>query len=604
MTDASEAEQLAALGAAAGQRDVATVARLTRAATSSAVRVAGSAALAAFLTDDDHSPTPEETQHAVEALVLALRAAPADVDVQQLGCFGLAVACKASGEARKVAAALGAVEALVSALKVHVENEDITAAACSALVHFTFVDHNNCTVAFRAGALDALLDVVRAQPTHESMIHSVCWTLGYVCEEVAGTPAAAVQLGAPAVIIDALRSFPDSSMLHESAFFALQATLSDTTVDDDGQHDGAVSYVIHALRAHSAHDEVQRYGCMSLCKLISYQPVNAAEAWRLGALPHLLTILEVHSTNTDNLRECFAAARTLVLAVRGSLMPSEADAAAAALATIAAMRAHPSEPDVQYDACGLLDELALTAPRLAVILAEAGAMEALVNVVREFTSCDNFVAASACWALGNLAASAPAHRHRALAAGAIADVVTLMTTHSGNDTVQKEAAHALSCLCKDDSSCCAQAVQCGAVKQLCDAVRAHTGMLDVLQSALKALIHLVVARGTSAAAELVAAGSSGIGLVAQLLLSSTPQQDEEVLNLACGVFMSVTADDAAAMSSADVFLPLLHVLNVCSPVNVVAARTACQSLLFISDVSKNLVVPNCIRLPARHPAPP
>ena len=73
----------------------------------------------------------------------------------------------------------------------------------------------------------------------------------------------------------------------------------------------------------------------------------------------------------------------------------------------------------------MIFELAHTSSQLVAAAAEA--MEAMVHALRAFSTNEG-VSYMACAALGTLAWHAPARRRRALAAGAIAAVVAVMTT--------------------------------------------------------------------------------------------------------------------------------------------------------------------------------
>ena len=195
MADASEAEQLAVVDAAAEQRDVASIAQLTRAASSAAVSEAGCAALrVVFHADDECRSTLEETQLAVEALVSALNAQPASANVQRDACLVLAfMMCGKtySSDVRAVAGAVGAVEAVTTALRAHAEDGDVLDAACLALA--SLVLHlENCRRAHCAGALNALLNNMRARPTHERLQQSGCSALSQMCENIIGISAEAV----------------------------------------------------------------------------------------------------------------------------------------------------------------------------------------------------------------------------------------------------------------------------------------------------------------------------------------------------------------------------------------------------------------------------
>ena len=445
--DASDAQQLTAVAATAVQRDFVSVARLTLAATSLAVREAGCRALVNFLAADYCHLTLEGAQLIVDALVSALHAQPTSAVVQREACRGLAfLGCFSSAEVCALAGQRGAIEAAVTALR-HAENDNVLVSACSALSNL-LLHSENCGRAHRAGALNALLDVMCAHPTHLCVQISGCVGLEQMCENIEGLPEAAVQLGAPAVIISALRTFPDSSALQANACRALAAVLpAEPTADDDAQHAGAVSCVVHALRTHPADASVQSGASFALMRRMMHQPVNAAEALQLGAFPLLLKSLQVHSMRADVLRHCFNAASFLVEGVRSAGMLPKSEAEAVMRASLTAMRTHPACAEVQGAACGLLSELSVGKPQLAAAAAEAGAIEAVVHALHAFTNSDVGVCSAACLALGNLACSdSPTSSQRAVAAGAVAAVVTVLTTYPDNAAAQDEAAHALCCL--------------------------------------------------------------------------------------------------------------------------------------------------------------
>ena len=600
MASASEAAQLADVTLALQLRDVATLAWLTRGATNSvAVCEAGCKALF-DLWSRGFSPTSEETQHAVEALVSALHAHPLSGAVQEHGSYGLLIWCTTSADASVVACECGAIEAVVTILRTHVENADVSAwvcLLCSTLL--TGCDSpETCGRFHDTGALSAVLNVMRMHPTSEKVHTGGCMLLKNLCKlsDVAAVPAAA-QLGAPAVIIDTLRAFPDNCSLQESALYALAAMLSaEPNIDDDAHHAGAVSCAVHALQAHAGDAGVLKSACAVLHRLVVDQPVNAAEAWHLGAFPLLMNNAEVHLMQFDVCGPCLSVARHLI-PVASSAGPahvqSEADVKAAVRATLAVVRSHPAQEHLQVDACSFVCRLmcircsdgSLVCPRLVVAAAEAGAMDVMVHALRALINSPIEHIPGALSTFQLLATFARTHRHRAHAAEANIVLVTIMTANAGDAVVQMQAADVLCRLCRDDPDACAQAARCGAVKSLCDAICSHAGVHKTLWYALKAL-DVMVSTSASAAAEAAAAGAAGIGVVAQLLLSSTPQQDDKVLQHACSVLARVTAHDAAAVSSFDAVLPLLHVLTMCSAVQLDTARCVWASLLAVMQSSE------------------
>ena len=232
-------------------------------------------------------------------------------------------------------------------------------------------------------------------------------------------------------------------------------------------------------------------------------------------------------------------------------------------AALTALRTHPADLGVQCAACGVVKTLLLDVPELALAAAEAGAMELIAHALCVFSGAD-MVAIDACFALGVLACRAFAHRHLVLLTSAIGSVITVMKTRPRSAVAQKVGAYALCCLCTDEPDACAQAASHGAVAVLCAAVRALTDEDEALQSVLEALRVLVLI-SASAAADAAAAGPAWIPVLAWVLLSSTLEKDGTILMSGCSLLARVADCVTDAVSSADVVMPVLHVLQlVCS----------------------------------------
>ena len=475
-------------------------------------------------------------------------------------------------------------------MQTHASEGDVLDAACMALGNLTegTCATENCFRAHRAGALVALLDVMRANQKRRIVQNYGSMALGYICFAVKSAPARAVQLGAPAIIINnALRTFPKLKQMQVTACFALSAMLPVEDAEREEQPDvDAVHCIIHALRVYAADSDVQYHACLVLSRLTKYQPVKA-EAWRLGVFALLVKVLQAQISQPAVLERCLCAAADLLLNIRlaGSacLHATPEDAGAAIYAALDALRAHPANVAVHSVACAFISELLLHAPEVSIAAAEAGALELMVHALQTFPSA--VISPFVCKVLGHLAIHASAHRHRAHAAGGIAALVTAMATDSVE--LQVAAAFALFVLCADDLDACAHAVQCGAVKPLCDcAARCmQIGEPDTLAIALKALAFLVN-NNASAAAEAAAAGHACISVAVHLLRESA-LHDYSNVQSACVLLARVTACDAAAVSSADAVLPLLHMLEACSLEYKYpkTTKTVCEALQMVMQSS-------------------
>ena len=361
-SETAEAQQLSAVAAALQQRDVASIARLTSAASSTVVCQAGCGALVDVLNADCQL-TMEELQHAVEALVSALRAQPTCAGVQQTGCHGLAIWCEAFSDACNVAAAHGAVDAVIAALRAHVQNGDVIGAACFALASLLDRSPENCCFAHGAGALDALM---KCEPVH--------------------TAEAAWRQGAFQVLVDILALHKMQPVVVDNCCFVatellvLCARSTGTAFKPtDAEAEAAMRVTIAAMEAHPAHHDFQGRGCKLLSELAFNAPqlaVVAAEAGVMEAVVHVVRAFTNSHVGISR-NACIALGK---LASVASVLRHRALAAGAVAAVVTLMKTRPLP--AQAEAANTLNWLCTQAPDACAHAIRCGVVIPLCDAIR------------------------------------------------------------------------------------------------------------------------------------------------------------------------------------------------------------------------------
>ena len=227
----------------------------------------------------------------VGAVLAAMRKHPSHPEVQGEGCYALQRVSAVRGDYCDAAVGLGALELLVASLS-HTDVLGIYN-GLQALANLVFASSESANRAHRCGAVAAIIKAMHDHQAQAAMQSVGCLALSNMMCECDASVAEAVRLNAPAVIIAALRSYPDNNQLQANACNALAALsnvagLPRQTVPDNTWHADAVFCVVRALKTHAADADVQQLACSALTNLTHAQPVNIADARRLGALPCFL----------------------------------------------------------------------------------------------------------------------------------------------------------------------------------------------------------------------------------------------------------------------------------------------------------------------------
>ena len=258
---------------------------------------------------------------------------------------------------RGTAVALGAVELM--AAKLLDADEDLSTAACNVLANLTPFSLEGRLRAQRCGALGNVLEMMRVSATNDYVQSAGCMALGTIIGSNC-TIAVTAGLGACARtrIVNAMRQFPDDGAIQNNACCALSRLLLASPVPEyNAAHaDDALACVVHALQAHNADPPVQLHACNALEKLVASQPANKAEAWRLGALPALVQVLETHVLSPKVVDSCLRALSSLVDSPVG-LQCGAVNVIAWSRAVGAAMSAHSGVPNIQHVGNGALISL-------------------------------------------------------------------------------------------------------------------------------------------------------------------------------------------------------------------------------------------------------
>jgi hypothetical protein len=276
--------------------------------TNARLQAFGCHTLAGLLVDTPANQRLAVEADAVAAVLATLRRHASFGEMQFWACdtLNLLMAGAYSGasaavENRETAVAHGAIELVAAALDG--ADAKLSHVACSVLRELIALVPENSARAQRCGALEAILKAMRLY-TRDLELQTTCCTVLCRMGLESSALAAAEGLDAHAAIIHAMERFPAANVLQRHGCFALSRLLPTPSPDNDAKHAGAVACVVNALRAHGAEVHLQKNACTALFRLVEDQPLNSAEAFRLGAIPALCEVFETHKTQLNVVEPC------------------------------------------------------------------------------------------------------------------------------------------------------------------------------------------------------------------------------------------------------------------------------------------------------------
>lgn len=398
----------------------AVVAALRRHA-ATAVQVQGCAALGALTASHTRNCVKAGAAGAIEAVAVALRALPANAQLQKLGCRALGNMAFDDASNRLKAGSAGALEAAVAAMVAHTGDADVQTAACNAINIISDELPHLAAKAAEAGAIKAVRAGMRAHLCDADVQRHGCITLGNFGKLAAYRRKDAVA-GSLQAIVSALLAHPAHVGVQASGCNALANLLDDQHVAHDSESKRLVTHmmqaIVAALVAHRAVAEVQREGAYVICCL-----ADAADkkVKGLGVVRALVAALRAHSGNA-NVQSNGGNALARVL-------PADADnlaeAGAAIETAVAALRAHPAHAGVQHGGCLLLCNFLDDAVNQSKAVV-AGAVDAICGALCAHPT-EEAVQIKGCAALLSIVHGNPEHAHRACAVGAMDAVVASIT---------------------------------------------------------------------------------------------------------------------------------------------------------------------------------
>jgi hypothetical protein len=365
---------------------------------------------------DDGAMNPSAAP-VTQAVMAALRLHAGDAAVQ---AAGLCVLSLVAAEAQGIVADAGAMAVAVAAMRTHADVKTQSTGAAVLLLLVQSAAHAKAMS--RHGVVDVTVQALRMHPASEQMHRIGCRLLMLLVNEV-----------------------PENQRMAAAA--------------------GGVELMVDALRTHGADAEIVGYACSAFCMLTAFNPENVARAGRAGAAAALVQIMRAHASVLRVLQRYALGALQNLLCVTPN-RPA-CIAAGGTEATLAALRAHPSDFVLHVHGWPAIEMLTIGNKHAAGTAARLGAVDMAFAALLAFAE-DAVVVQHACSAVRVMLAAAGAVEVTAGAATAVLDVLRL---HQDVPDTVAAVLGALAMLAR---------IRC--LRQGAEAVRARDAVLRALQA--------------------------------------------------------------------------------------------------------------------------
>jgi hypothetical protein len=442
---------------------------------------------------------------AVEALVCALLAFPADMRIQDYGCAALRYLVADHQLNAAKAGACGAVEAVTALLRLPGTNAHVLSSGCHALARL-FGDNEVCKKNLRravdAGAFDAVVTAVRSNCADAELATSGCLTLcsmlaDGVCHQEAGRGLAADT----AALV--MRTHSQDANVQAAAVSFLGRLFMWLTSGSYrksawGGHEVALAAVLTALQS-NAH--VQQVGTATLFDMLTpLQNVQTLTRSRspLEAQVHCIRRLDPSDLAPHSPKQLHP------LQVRLHQLPMQCHRQARQkplhqprlcdLRLLSTQWVHPIRgPDMLR----LGDES---------VQVKAAALDAfdVIMATMQVHKLDARTQARACGAVEQLIAGSPARTHDAGAAGAVGAVLSALSSHSAHAEVQLQGYQTLLTLIIADEGNAQRAIRAGALRLKRGVRNAVPELVRCRNAVMRELERAAATAAEAAAAELLA----------------------------------------------------------------------------------------------------
>jgi hypothetical protein len=190
-----------------------------------------------------------------------MRAHPAHVDVQRLGCGALTnLACANTANQTAIVSA-GGVEAVLGAMQAHPAHVDVLKNGCHALANLASANTANQTAIASAGGVEAVLGAMQAHPADANLLKETCCALMHFSRRHPSNQAAIVSAGGVEAVLRAMRSHPaDLDVQRFCCGVLVNLVTGNVKRQAFVVAAGAVELTLGAMQAHPADVNLQEWG--------------------------------------------------------------------------------------------------------------------------------------------------------------------------------------------------------------------------------------------------------------------------------------------------------------------------------------------------------
>lgn len=337
-------------------------------------------------------------QGGVDALLLSMKSAPNNPDVQCEALRALHILCETSPPAF-----VSGLDCIIASFFRHSEIKYINQVTCSILAKLSSNEQCRKSMVMLSGTFDCLAKIMKANASKKSVQRAACTLLCNLSKDTAITPIL-LNRGFVPLVSNAMDAYTDSEELQESAccFYRNLASYSSEAKNEICSA-GGIACVIKTIQTLPESAKVQESSCGALGAIIDDCDAHKNIAVSEGAIDAIICL-------------CFV---------------------------------HPNNVEVLAEALGLLASLCSVKKCMTKIV-EAGGINVVVETMRSNVSSITIII-NGCQFIHSVCSADPKHSNQAV--GAIGSIIRCMQQHPASGKLIEATCKCLYCLVRQ-SECC------------------------------------------------------------------------------------------------------------------------------------------------------
>lgn len=432
-------------------------------------------------------PTRGRLSVALKIVYQAMEGNPNDGFVQERACLVLGKLAREGPAVQNAIGASGGVRAVVSTMVTHRQSAVVQERAVLALLSLTGTSSTRALIMDAKGAeavvwgMKEFSDLVSVQSNGSTTLCNLAFGSD-------GNKQRIGKIGGLDAVIQAMSAHLHDHELQARCCLALRNLSCGVRVNQwIAGRAGGIDAIVRAMASFCDDVNVLYQGCVALANLCADEPENRVRSADTGVIQSVLSAMRRHGGHEGLQEHGLALLRNLSIgAPRNQLLIGDAGGVQVVVTALTTYR-HNSK--ILEKGCSTLRYLLFTKEN-RLRMQPAGGIDALIRVLRDYSSGSSAVAESAIFAVGNAVFDLPENKSAVGRSGGIVALVNVMSVHLNDAVVQEHGCRALRNLADADDLNTRLLADSGAIKTAIFAMMSFPGNASIQEQGCAMLFNM------------------------------------------------------------------------------------------------------------------